>query len=136
MVSGVLLLELQEIFNSRKQSLTIFTLSPHFSSAFYIRAFTPFELSAPITITHYPGPGGMPIIKLSYYFKPIGKVRCKSFSGINGARFYLTFRYSYWGLARHHSGNGATHINCETFLVAIFNSRATFKAGSVFSRGK
>lgn len=67
---------------------------------------------------------------------PLGKAGCKSFSGFNGARFYLTFRYSYWGLARHHSGNGATHINCETFLVAIFNSRTTFKAGSVFSHGK
>lgn len=66
----------------------------------------------------------------------LGTAGCKSFSGFNGARFYLTFRYSYWGLARHHSGNGATHINCETFLVAIFNSRTTFKAGSVFSHGK
>ena len=41
---------------------------------------------------------------------PLGKAGCKSFSGFNGARFYLTFRYSYWGLARHHSGNGATHF--------------------------
>ena len=40
----------------------------------------------------------------------LGIAGCKSFSGINGARFYLTFRYSYWGLARHHSGNGATHF--------------------------
>lgn len=56
----------------RKQSLTIFTLFPHFSSAFYIRAFAPFELSPPITITHYAGPAGVGFIKHTYYFKAIG----------------------------------------------------------------
>lgn len=57
-------------------------ISSLFHLAFYIRAFAPFELSAPITITHYPGPGGVPIIKLSYYFKPIGNIRCKRFTGL------------------------------------------------------
>ena len=48
----------------------------HAISAFFIGvficAYTLFKLSTPITITRYPGPGGVPIIKLSYYFKPIG----------------------------------------------------------------
>ena len=47
-------------------------ISSLFHLAFYIRAFAPFELSAPITITHCPGPGGVRFIKHSYYFKPIG----------------------------------------------------------------
>ena len=47
-------------------------ISSLFHLAFCIRAFAPFELSAPITITHYAGPAGVHSIKHSYYFKPIG----------------------------------------------------------------
>jgi hypothetical protein len=65
-----------KIINPKTVAYDFHAISSLFHLAFYIRAFAPFELSAPITITHYPGPGGVPIIKHSYYFKPIGGVRC------------------------------------------------------------
>ena len=61
-----------KIINPKTVAYDFHAISSLFHLAFYIRAFAPFELSAPITITHYPGPGGVPIIKHSYYFKPIG----------------------------------------------------------------
>ena len=60
-----------KIINPKTVAYDFHAISSLFHLAFCIRAFAPFELSAPITITHYPGPGGVPIIKHSYYFKPI-----------------------------------------------------------------
>ena len=53
-------------------------ISSLFHLAFCIRAFAPFELSAPITITHYAGPAGVHSIKHSYYFKPISNMIYKT----------------------------------------------------------
>lgn len=48
--------------NYKYKFITLIFLCNHFVS---------FELSNPITITHYPEPGGGCIIRLTYYFKAI-----------------------------------------------------------------
>ena len=63
-----------KIINPKTVAYDFHAISSLFHLAFYIHAFAPFELSAPITITHCPGPGGVRFIKHSYYFKPISKL--------------------------------------------------------------
>ena len=78
---------IQFIYNYRKQSPTIFTLSlgnepstlhlysqllyEFITLIFYVNHFVFSKLSCPITITHIPGPGGGSITRLTYYFKAI-----------------------------------------------------------------
>ena len=60
------------------QALYIHTVNCSYgfiTSIFYVNHFVSSKLSCPITIIHYPGPGGGSIIRLTYYFKAISDIK-------------------------------------------------------------